>query len=192
MSAIPEDYARSSEALIVGLARSGDRIAFEELVRRRQAWIRNLMRRCCGDTVLADDLAQQAFLQAWRDIHKIREPQKFGSWLKHLAINTWRQHLRKQDPLRHADQATPDDHFDDNSRRQTAGIAMDLDRALALLPPQARLCVVLSYHEGMSHSEIAHVTGMPTGTVKSHIRRGTETLKTLLSAYEPTSSGGKS
>ncbi len=187
-----ERYAQSSEALIVGLARTGDRFAFEELVKRRQAWIRNLMRRCCGDPVLADDLAQQVFLHAWRDIRRLREPQKFGAWLKHVAVNTWKQHLRKHDPLRHADQAGTEDHAGADARPHTAGMAMDLDRALALLPPQARLCIVLSYHEGMSHAEIADTTGMPLGTVKSHIRRGTEKLQSLLSAYESTPAGGTS
>ncbi len=60
---------------------------------------------------------------------------------------------------------------------------MDLDNALAILPGRARLCVVLSYHERMSHGEIAALTGMQLGTVKSHIRRGAEQLRELLSAY---------
>ena len=62
------EYAQAPESLVVGLARTGDRDAFAELVRRRQAWIRNLMRRLSGDAALADDLAQQTFLQAWRGI----------------------------------------------------------------------------------------------------------------------------
>ena len=60
-----------------------------------------------------------------------------------------------------------------------------LDRALAALAPEQRTCIVLSYHEGLSHGEIAEATGTPLGTVKSHIRRGTERLKTLMAAYEP-------
>ena len=58
-----DHYPECPETMIVGLARSGDRRAFEELVRRRQSSIRNLMRRCCRDVTLADDLAQQVFLQ---------------------------------------------------------------------------------------------------------------------------------
>jgi RNA polymerase sigma-70 factor (ECF subfamily) len=64
-----------------------------------------------------------------------------------------------------------------------AGLALDLDAALALLPPAVRLCVVLSYQEGMSHGEIAAHAGLPVGTVKSHVRRGARRLQTLLSAY---------
>jgi RNA polymerase sigma-70 factor (ECF subfamily) len=57
---------------------------------------------------------------------------------------------------------------------------IDLDRALATLPAHVRLCIVLSYADGMSHSEIVDATGMPLGTVKTHIRRGLEQLRRVL------------
>ena len=63
------------------------------------------------------------------------------------------------------------------------GVAVDLDRALATLSGQVRLCVVLSYHDGMTHAEIAGLIDLPLGTVKSHIRRGTQRLQQILSAY---------
>jgi RNA polymerase sigma-70 factor (ECF subfamily) len=172
-------YARSPDALLVGLARSGDRAAFEELVARRQVWVRNLMRRCSADNALADDLSQQVFLQAWRNIGRLQRPGRFAGWLKRVAINVWLQHLRKGDPLRNADSI--EDH--EQSHKETVGIAMDLDRALSTLPEHMRLCVVLAYHEGMTHAEIAEFTALPLGTVKSHIRRGTERLQELLSMY---------
>ena len=62
-------------------------------------------------------------------------------------------------------------------------MAIDLDSALAALPHEVRLCIVLSYHEGMTHGEIEQYTGMPLGTVKSHIRRGTKRLQAQLAAY---------
>ena len=65
----------------------------------------------------------------------------------------------------------------------STGLGMDLDRALSTLTGEVRSCVVLSYHEGMSHAEIAQITDLPLGTVKSHIRRGAERLKALLAAY---------
>ncbi|MFC1778626.1 sigma-70 family RNA polymerase sigma factor, partial [Pseudomonadota bacterium] len=64
------------------------------------------------------------------------------------------------------------------------GVGMDLDQALATLPNPVRLCIVLSYHEGMSHREIAELLDIPLGTVKSHINRGTRRLQQILSAYE--------
>ncbi len=61
--------------------------------------------------------------------------------------------------------------------------AIDLDTALATLPEAVRLCIVLSYHERLSHTEIAELTGLPAGTIKSHIRRGSQKLREVLSAY---------
>jgi RNA polymerase sigma-70 factor (ECF subfamily) len=175
----PDLYSGSAEALLVGLARKGDRGAFEELLRRRQAWIRNLMLRCCNNPALADDLAQQTFLQAWRTIHQLRHSGRFAAWLKRLAINTWLQQARKNDPLEHADDVELQGGGGDS-----ASIAMDLDRALATLKHKVRLCIVLSYHEGMTHDEIAEFTGLSLGTVKSHIRRGAQRLQSVLAAYQ--------
>lgn len=165
--------------MLVGLSRRGDRAAFAELVNRRQAWIRNLMRRCSGNSVLADDLAQQVFMQAWRSIVQLQDAGRFAPWLKRIAINTWLQHARKNDPLREAAA-----HCDlDEARHETPGVAMDLDRALGTLADDVRLCVVLSYSEQLTHKEIASFMGIPLGTVKSHIRRGTKRLQEELSAY---------
>ncbi len=175
-------YPQSPEALIVNLARSGDRAAFEELVRRRQSSIRNLMRRCCRDTALADDLAQQVFLKVWMQLRGLRQANAFGGWLKRLAINVWLQHLRKHDALRDAE----DLGKGEADLPANPGAAMDLDAALATLPETVRLCIVLSYQEGMSHGEIAAATEIALGTVKSHIKRGTERLRQLLNAYDST------
>ena len=171
--------SKSTETVLVGLARTGNRDAFAELIKRRQAWIRNLMRRCCGNADLADDLSQQVFMQAWRAIDQLVDAGRFAPWLKRLAINTWLQHKRRNDPLESADEHSETD----KAHRDTPGIAMDLDHALGALPEDVRLCVVLSYHERMTHDEIEAFTGLPLGTVKSHIRRGTQKLQEMLSAY---------
>jgi RNA polymerase sigma-70 factor (ECF subfamily) len=178
-----DHYPDCPEAMIVSFARTGDQGAFAELVRRRQSSIRNLMRRCCNDISLADDLAQQVFLQVWLKIRTLRQANAFGAWLKRLAISVWLQHSRKKDALRGAAE------FDGNEIEQhdSPGMAMDLDSALATLADPVRLCVVLSYHEGMSHGEIAELMELPLGTVKSHINRGTHRLKRLLAAYRQNS-----
>ncbi len=163
----------------MALAQAGDEAAFAELVRRRQSWIRNLMRRFSGDAHLADDLAQQTFVQAWSSLGQLRQPGRFGGWLKRLAVNVWLQHARKVDALRGSvelDETTP-------SESVQSGTAIDLDRALAALSQPIRLCIVLAYHEGMTHGEIAELTGLPPGTVKSHIRRGTKRLQQMLADY---------
>lgn len=172
-------YPDCPEAFLVSLARTGDRSAFEELVRRRQSQIRNLMRRCCNDPVLADDLAQQVFVKLWLNIRKLKKASAFSAWMKRLAISVWLQHIRRNDALRGADEYSGTEI----SHRETPGQGMDLDRALAMLPDGLRLCVVLSYQEGMSHREIAELTGQPLGTIKSNIRIGAERLQQVLSAY---------
>jgi RNA polymerase sigma-70 factor (ECF subfamily) len=177
------------EALIVALARTGDRGAFAELVRRHQPWIRNLMRRCCGDASLGDDLAQQVFLKAMGDIRRLREPKKFKAWLQRLAINVWRKHARKHDPLKNAEEGADElgeELADDHRTHDSPSVALDLEGALATLAAPVRLCVVLAAHEGLTHDEIASRTDLPLGTVKSHIRRGTQRLQHLLTAYDPT------
>jgi len=166
--------------MIVSLARTGDRNAFEELVRRRQSPIRNLMRRFCNNDSLADDLAQQVFLQVWLKIRTLRRAKAFPAWLKRLAVTVWLQHLRKNDVLHNAGELTDVEL----TESETHGVGMDLDQALGTLPYTARLCVVLSYHEGMSHREIAKLMSLPVGTVKSHINRGAQRLQQVLSAYQ--------
>lgn len=179
MRVAPDLFARSPETVLVGLSRTGNRDAFAELVSRRQTWIRNLMRRCSGNPELADDLSQQVFMQAWRAIRQLHDAERFGPWLKRIAINTWLQQQRRKDPLSGANE-----HQDEHSaRRDTTGVALDLDRALATLQDEARLCIVLSYHERMTHAEIAETLDLPVGTVKSHIRRGTQRLQQELAAY---------
>jgi RNA polymerase sigma-70 factor (ECF subfamily) len=170
---------KSPESVLVGLAQSGARDAFAELVRRREAWIRNLMRRCCHDASLADDLAQQTFMQAWRSLLQLQEPGRFAPWLKRIAVNAWLQHKRRHDPLADA----VDDVHTEAPPEAAPALGMDLDRALSQLAGDARLCIVLAYHERMTHEEIAAFTGLPAGTVKSHIRRGTAKLQQALSAY---------
>lgn len=165
--------------MLVGLSRAGNRGAFAELVTRRQTWIRNLMRRCSGDATFADDLSQLVFMQAWRSIRQLNDAERFGPWLKRLAINTWLQDKRRNDPLRAADEHTDADA----AHQDQVSVAMDLDKALARLPDDVRLCIVLSYHERMTHAEIGIFTGIPLGTIKSHIRRGAKKLQEDLSAY---------
>jgi len=164
---------------LVTLACSGDDDAFGELVRQRQASIRGLLRRWSGDVRLADDLAQETFVQAWKGLDKLRAPGAFGGWLRQIALHTWLQYARRaripmDDSVAEAD--LPD------AVMPNPAAAIDLERALAMLRPAERLCVVLNFSEGMSHGEIASATGFALGTVKSHIGRGTAKLRQLLAA----------
>ena len=179
MSQAQDFYPDCPDVFLVSLARSGDRTAFEELVRRRQSPLRNLMRRFCNDNTLADDLAQQVLMKTWLNLRQLKEPGAFPTWFKRLAVTTWLEHVRRKDALRGAGEL----HGAERAPSEAPAMGMDLDRALARLDPPQRLCVVLSYHEGMSHREVAEVTGLPLGTVKTHIRNGAEHLREILEAY---------
>jgi len=169
---------------VVALAITGDTPAFEELVRRRQAPTRALLRRLCGDAALADDLAQETFVNAWRALDTLRHPAAFGGWLKRIAVNAWLQHQRRAGaPL--LDLATVEDR-EPTRETSVAGrvaAARDLDAALARLTPAQRSCVVLTYAEGLSQSEVAEHLGLPLGTVKSHVARGAAALRAQLAGY---------
>jgi RNA polymerase sigma-70 factor (ECF subfamily) len=169
----------ASEVAVVALAMSGDDAAYGELVRRRQDSIRNLFRRLTRDHALADDLAQQAFVLAWKSIRTLKSPAAFGAWLRKLAVNCWLQHVRVDKREVALDEEMP------LERHAASAVAerLDLDAALATLPPHVRLCVVLAYSEGMSHGEISDSTAMALGTVKSHIARGAARLRELLKVY---------
>jgi RNA polymerase sigma-70 factor, ECF subfamily len=187
-----EPFGNHTEDALVALAINGEDAAFSELVRRRQSWLRNLLRRLCRDKALADDLAQLALLQAWRSLRTLRSTGAFHGWMRKLAINIWLQHLRSA-PRETSLYAEPVDNTAEGqgcSMHPSRGPAprdiaaqLDLDRALAQLPADMRLCVVLACHEGMSHGEIRALTQLPLGTVKSHIRRGTQILRARLEAY---------
>ena len=86
----------ADEVSVVICAMAGDDNAYGELVRRRQNTIRQLFRRLCREPALADDLAQQTFLQAWRSVQTLKSPAALGGWLRRLAINTWLQRVRAE------------------------------------------------------------------------------------------------
>lgn len=170
----------ADEVSVVICAMAGDDNAYGELVRRRQSSIRQLFRRLCRDPALADDLAQQTFLQAWRTVNTLKSPGAFGGWLRRLAINTWLQKVRSEPP---SASTTDPGELPDHAAQPTLTEQLDLDSALATLPQDVRLCITLGYAERMSHREISEATGLPLGTVKSHITRGAARLRKLLRAY---------
>ena len=159
---------------MVTLAALGDDRAFAELVRRRQSTLRGMLRRLCGDATLADDLAQETFVQAWRTLAQLRNAGAFGGWLKQVAVRVWLQHARRGKLALETLEEAEDAAMPEFEGR------LDLERALERLNPPQRLCVVLSYGEGLSHGEIADSTGWPLGTVKSHVARGGARLKQWL------------
>lgn len=173
-----------SEESVALRAMAGDDDAFAELVQRRQKWVRDMMRRLCGDHALADDLAQKAFVVAWRNLSTLRDPGAFGGWLKRVAVNVWLAEARRAALPFDDDKGALDAAPDPAPSPERAAGRIDLERALAQLRPAERLCVVLAHGEGMTHGEIADAAGLPLGTVKSHVLRGTEKLKRILARMD--------
>jgi RNA polymerase sigma-70 factor (ECF subfamily) len=170
--------AAANETAIVLLAMNGDEAAYGELVRRRQSAIRNLLRRLTREASLADDLAQQTFVHGWQSIRALKAPGAFGGWLRKLAVNFWLQHARSS-----RQEVALDEDLRAENPVSSVSRQLDLDAALAQLPGDVRLCIVLAYNEGMSHGEISQTASIPLGTVKSHITRGSARLRELLHAY---------
>lgn len=179
----PSALRGADELTLVACAIAGDDSSYGELVRRRQGPIRQLFRRLCRDPSLADDLSQQTFLQAWRNIETLKSPGAFGGWLRRLAVNVWLQRVRAERPPSTSTQELDELSDEIAQPAPMLGEQLDLDSALATLPPDVRLCITLAYAERMSHREICEATHLPLGTVKSHITRGAARLRQLLGAY---------
>jgi RNA polymerase sigma-70 factor, ECF subfamily len=178
---VADDFlSGASEPVLVALARQGNDAAFTDLVRRRERALRGFLSRLTGDPTLADDLAQEAFVQAWRRLATLRSPESFGAWLRQIAINVWLRHARLKRLLTdRLDDSNPDDYVLPSGDTRLCQ-RVDLETALGRLSPHQRLCIVLAYQEGMSHAEIAQVARIPLGTVKSHITRATAKLREWL------------
>ena len=158
-------------------AASGQEAAFEALVRRYQGTLRGMARRLAPRPVEADDIAQAAFLTAWRKIGTYRGG-SFKAWLCTIAYREFLQARRKQKPEVEFDEGAHVIAFDVSAARMADH--MDLDRALRTLPENQRICVVLCVAAGLSHAEAAGATGFPLGTVKSHVNRGVSALRKQL------------
>ena len=161
-----------------------DQHAFGELVRRHQSPVRGLLRQLTrADVELADDLAQETFIRAYKNIRNFRGEAKFSTWLYRIAYNVFRDQARKRKELVGIDEA----QWQSEADPQTADPALrhDLMSALNSLPLHERSAIVLCCQNGLSHDEAARVLEIPLGTVKTNILRGREKLKKILAAWGP-------
>jgi RNA polymerase sigma factor (sigma-70 family) len=173
----------SDADLVARVIVDDDQHAFGELVRRHQSSVRGLLRQLTRtDIALADDLAQEAFLRAYKNIQRFRGEAKFSTWLYRIAYNCFREDARRRKELVGIDEARWQSELDP----QTADPALrhDLMHALSLLPLHERTAVLLCCQSGLSHEEAARVLNIPLGTVKTNVLRGREKLKRALAAWE--------
>ena len=177
------NLAEAAEAALIVAAQARDQAAFGELVRRRQGWARALLRRMCQNHAEADDLAQEAFIKAWDRLRDLETPAAFPGWFRRIAVTTFLMAKRRQKAVfEEIDEAVSPVADDASTPEAQAGAKIDLEKALARLSDAERLCVTLNHGEGLSHGEIVELTGLPLGTVKSHVLRGTAKLRRLLEA----------
>ena len=191
-TAVPPDAA-----LVARVLAGQDRHAFGELVRRHQGQARALLRRLCKeDHALADDLAQETFLLAFRKLSQFRADAAFATWLYRIAYNVFLMHVRSRKEEVPLDEAMPPDDEDGGGKAgadPTVGVEaqsvreLDVRRALSKLSEEERAAIVQCYYLDRSHEEAAYVLGCPVGTVKSYIFRAKRKLQVLLPAWEPRS-----
>jgi RNA polymerase sigma-70 factor (ECF subfamily) len=161
----------SDAELVVRVVAGGDAAAFGVLVMRHQARVRNWLRQLTRDAARADDLAQETFIRAWERIGTLRDPPKFTSWLMSIAYTGFLQEHRKragESRLRAAFAREPGAA----EQPEPSGADADVAKLLTVLSDEERVVMTLCYAQGMSHNEVAEVTGWPLGTVKSYVSRG--------------------
>ena len=163
-----------------GLARraaTGDRAAFAQLVQQHQSWLRGfLLRLTRGDKALADDLAQDAFLEAWRKIAQFRGAGPIRGWLARVAYTRYLMEARRRklEPLEETTEQL------EGPRGLEPGIRFDLERCMTKLSLAERAALTLCHALGHSNDEAAEILEMPVGTVKSHVLRGRRKLADML------------
>lgn len=175
---------------LVAAAAAGDLEAFESLVRRHQTRLVGYLRGLTHAEADAEDLAQEAFLRAYRSLKGFRGSSSFRTWLYQIATNVFRNWMEKRrnqapvnagsidQPAPGMDEAVePPGEMDPEHRHVQRD---SLDRALAALADDQREAVLLRDVEGFEYREIAEQLGIPLGTVESRIFRGRRRLKELL------------
>jgi RNA polymerase sigma-70 factor, ECF subfamily len=186
MDPTPSD-ARAPNVSAVGRAQRGDVDAFGELYREHAGRVFALCVRMCGDRVHAQELMQDVFVRAWERLGSFRGASSFGSWLHRIAVNVVLTAVRT-DRRREARVTIVHDlavaEADQTGTRGVVaadpGTAIDLERAIAALPPGARAAFVLHDVEGFSHAEIAELTGLAEGTIRAQLHRARKLLMEAL------------
>jgi len=169
-------------------AQRGDVDAFGELYKEHAGRVYALCLRMSGDSVQAQELMQDVFVRAWERLASFRGEASFGSWLHRLAVNVVllgaRSDRRRLARVAPVEDLAATEERDSRSRGalRTAdpATAIDLERAIAALPPGARSAFVLHDVEGFSHAEIAELTGRAEGTIRAQLHRARKLLMEAL------------
>jgi RNA polymerase sigma-70 factor (ECF subfamily) len=179
-----------NEADIVARAQAGDIGAFEMLVVEHQSFVYNLAFRVLGHEQEAEDAAQEAFVRAWQALPKFRSQARFSTWLYRIVTNLCCNRLPRlrrelsaigeEEVVDHVDlrAGMPHENLENDERR------VWLHRQIEELPDPYRLLVTLRYKSDLPYEEIASITSLPLGTVKTGLFRAKERLRSALKVYE--------
>lgn len=178
---------------LVRAAAAGDISAFEALYRQHLRRVYAVVWRLVGGVdARAEELTQEAFVRAWQSLPNFRFESSFATWLHRLAVNTGLMELRAR--RGGEDRETDDTPLTDigivDSAGQGTALRIDLERAVATLPPRARAVLILYDVEGWKHEEIAAELGMAVGSSKAQLHRARALLRLRLSDGDFAGAGG--
>ena len=174
------EVAAETDAAWARSAAAGDTCAFESLYRRHAGRVHGvIMRLVGGQGVRAEDLTQEAFVRAWQALPRFRFESAVSTWLHRLAVTTALMELRsrRSGPRFSDDEDAIEDLGIADSAGSGTALSMDLERAVATLPPRARAVLVLHDVEGWKHEEIANELGMAIGSSKAQLHRARQLLR---------------
>jgi RNA polymerase sigma-70 factor (ECF subfamily) len=167
----------------VSHAVAGDRAAFERLYRANVNRVFALCVRMTGDRSQAEELTQDVFVRAWQKLSLFRGESAFTTWLHRLTVNVVLNARKSEGRQRRrfgGNDQEEDDDYQMAAPRTTPGIAIDLEAAIALLPPGARRVFVLHDVEGYKHEEIAEMLDITSGGSKAQLHRARMLLREAL------------
>lgn len=159
-------------------ARDGDSAAFEALYREHAGRVYALCLRLSGDTVRARELVQDVFVRAWQRLGTFQGEAAFGTWLHRVAVNEVLMAFRSE--RRRWAEPLDDGAVEPAARAAPPGLRLDLEAAIAALPPGARAVLVLHDIEGYNHGEIATLMSIAEGTSRAHLFRARRLLREAL------------
>lgn len=171
-----------AEAPDVALAAAGDRRAFERLYRSHVDRVFSVCVRMAGDRSQAEELTQDVFVRAWDKLGQFRGEAAFGTWLHRLAVNVVLNARKSEGRMRAraADDPEALDSLPSGSAGWTPGMSVDLESAIAQLPPGARRIFVLHDVEGYKHEEIGEMLSITAGGSKAQLHRARMLLREAL------------
>ena len=162
----------------ISRAQQGDTAAFEQLYRTHVGRIYALCLRLEGNPQQAEEKTQDVFVRAWEKLESFRGESAFSTWLHQLAVNVvlggWRTEQRRRQRIVNTDNAILEKQAE---KQLLLDEGIDFERALALLPPNARKVFVLHQIEGYKHEEIAACMGLSPGTCKAQLHRARQLLR---------------